>query len=41
MKKSNINQPDHPEVKGPMDSATYLAGDGLVCHQWEEKPLVL
>jgi len=25
----------------PMASAAYVAEDGLVRHQWEEKPLVL
>jgi hypothetical protein len=26
---------------GPMASATYVAEDGLVWHQWEERPLLL
>jgi hypothetical protein len=26
---------------GPNKSAAYVAEDGLVGHQWEEKPLVL
>jgi hypothetical protein len=27
-------------MKGPMAPATYIAEDGLVGHQWEERPLV-
>jgi hypothetical protein len=26
---------------GLMVLAAYVAEDGLICHQWEEKPLVL
>ena len=51
-KNNNINQPDHPELpgtkpptrvhmEGPMDPAAYVAEDGLVSHQWEERSLVL
>ena len=28
-------------MEGPMASAAYVAEDGLVRHQWEERPLVL
>ena len=28
-------------MEGPMAPAAYVAEDGLVSHQWEEKPLVL
>jgi hypothetical protein len=33
------NQRVHME--GPMAPAAYVAEDGLVGHQWEEKPLVI
>jgi hypothetical protein len=33
------NQRVHME--GPMAPAPYVAEDGLISHQWEEKPLVL
>jgi hypothetical protein len=33
------NQRVHME--GPMAPATYVVEDSLVCHQWEERPLVL
>jgi hypothetical protein len=48
-----MNQPVHPELPGTksptirvhmvglMAPAAYVAEDGLVCHQWEERPLVL
>jgi hypothetical protein len=48
-----MNQPDHPELKGtksptkeyirrdPWLQLRYVAEDGLVGHQWEERPLVL
>ena len=33
---------DHqPKMEGPMAPATYVAEDGLVGHQWEERPLGL
>ena len=28
-------------MEDPMTPATYVAEDGLICHQWEERPLVL
>jgi hypothetical protein len=28
-------------MEGPMTPATYVAEDGLVCHQWEERPFPL
>jgi hypothetical protein len=28
-------------MEGPMAPATYVAEDGLVRHQWEERPLIL
>ncbi|KRY94964.1 hypothetical protein T4B_4070 [Trichinella pseudospiralis] len=28
-------------MEGPMAPAAYVAEDGLVSHQWEERPLVL
>jgi hypothetical protein len=28
-------------MEGPMAPAVYVAEDGLVCHQWEERSLVL
>jgi hypothetical protein len=46
-KNKNINQPDLPELpetkppKAPLAPATYVVEDGLVGHQWEERPLVL
>ena len=51
-KSNKINQPDSPELpgtkpptrvhtEGPMTPATYVAQDGLIYYQWEEKPLVL
>jgi hypothetical protein len=48
-----MNQPVPPELpgtkppnkenslEGPMTPAAYVAEDGLVGHQWEERPLVL
>jgi hypothetical protein len=44
-----MNQPLPPELPvtkpptkeytvGPMAPAAYVAEDGLVCHQWEERP---
>ena len=44
-----LQPPDLPGTKprtrvhmeGPMAPATYVAEDGLVRHQWEERPLVL
>jgi hypothetical protein len=33
-----MNQPVPPEL---MSLAAYVAEDGLVSHQWEERPLVL
>ena len=30
-----------PTKEGPMALATYVADDGLVGHQWEERPLGL
>jgi hypothetical protein len=49
-RNNNINQPDSPElpgtkppikvyVEGPMAPATYVAKDGLVRDEWEEKVL--
>jgi hypothetical protein len=35
---------DHKQrvhMEGPMAPAGYVAEDGLVSHQWEERPLVL
>jgi hypothetical protein len=28
-------------MEGPMAPAAYLAKDGLVEHQWEERPLIM
>jgi hypothetical protein len=49
-KNNNINQPDTPELpettnhrvhmEGPMAPVEYVAEDGLVKHQWEEKSLI-
>jgi hypothetical protein len=50
--KNNMNQPVPPELpgtkqptrvymEGPMTPAAYVAEDGLVGHQWEERLLVL
>ena len=36
---SITNQRIH--MQEPMALATYMADDGLVKHQWEERPLVL
>jgi hypothetical protein len=48
-----MNEPVTPELpgtkpptkeytqRGPMAPATYVAEDGLVGYQWEERPLVL
>ena len=30
-----------PTKEGPMSLAAHVAEDGLVGHQWEERPLVL
>jgi hypothetical protein len=51
-KDNTINQPYPPElprtkpptkvlIEGPMAPAAYVADNGLVRHQWEERPLVL
>ena len=48
-RRNNMNQPVTPELPGtkppikknPMAPAAYVAEDGLVSHQWEERPLVL
>ena len=51
-KNNNINQPNpqadrdwttnqRVHMKGPVASAAYIAEDGLVGNQWEERPLVL
>jgi hypothetical protein len=52
-KNNNINQPDSSELpgtkpptkrvhmEGPMALAAYVAEDGLVRHQWEERLLLL
>ena len=32
---------DHQHMQGPMVLAVYVAENGLVGHQWEEKPLGL
>ena len=46
-KYNNIKQPDPPELPGTKPStkeytpAAYVAEDGLVMHQWEERSLVL
>jgi len=48
-KNNNINPPDPPRTKPPTNGytcrdsypATYVAEDGIVWHQKEEKPLVL
>jgi hypothetical protein len=43
----NINQPDPPITKPPtkeytwLATATYVAEDDLVRHQWEERSLIL
>jgi hypothetical protein len=37
----NSSQQPRVYMKGPMAPATYVAEDGLVGHQWEERPLVL
>jgi hypothetical protein len=43
-----MNQPVYPELpgtkpsmEGPMAPGTYVAEDGFVGQQWEERPLVL
>jgi hypothetical protein len=49
---NSINQQDSPELlgtgpptkeykEGPMAPAAYVTEDGLVGHQWEERPLGL
>jgi hypothetical protein len=52
-RNNNMNQPVPPELPGttitnqrqhmvgPMAPAAYVAEDGLVAHQWEERSLVL
>jgi hypothetical protein len=48
-KNNNINQPDPTELPGTKPStkeynmvpAAYVAEEGLVRHQWEERSLVL
>ena len=52
-KSNIVNSPNPPEfpgdwttnlsvhMEGPMALATYVAEDGLVRHQWEERPLGL
>jgi hypothetical protein len=51
-KNNSINQPVPPKLLGtkpptkeytwgPMAPGAYVAEDGLVGHQWEERPLVL
>jgi len=36
-----LNHYPKPTLDRPMAPAAYVAADGLVGHQWEEKPLVL
>jgi hypothetical protein len=47
---NSVNRPEPPELPGtgppmkedaPMAPAAYVAEDGLVEHQWEERPLGL
>ena len=45
-KNNNINQPDPPELQRvhmekSKARATYEVEDGLVWHQWQDRPLVL
>ena len=37
----NLTTNQRIHLEGPMAPAVYLAEDGLVGHQWEERPLVL